>query len=574
MRVALILTGLLSASAAGKKSSCNCKCFPGDDCWPTTQQWESLNQTVNGRLIATVPLAQHCHEPNFNDAACQRLRSSWQIADIHQDDSASVMAPFFANQSCDPFTPASQPCELGNYVRYAVDVRSTEDVATTVKFARQHNIRFVIRNTGHDYLGRSTGAGALSVWTHHLKDIEFTTFNDKYYSGPAVKVGAGVQAMELLAAAAAEGRVVVSGQCPTVGLAGGYTQGGGHSPLSTNFGLSADNTLEFEVVTASGNMVTASRTENLDLYWALSGSGAGNYGVVVSMTVKTHPDARVSSATLSFASDGISTETFFAAVDAFHAALPEMIKAGFPAVYYLTPASFAIAPVTAYNKTKAEVEAILGPFLATLDSLSITYSTTFAEIPSYHEHYVAYFGANSMVGVVQGGSRLVPLSGPATSAVDLSAAVRSILAQGVTWIGLGLDVSAFGKDSVNSVLSAWRQGPLAHSVIATPWSFEPADWAQMLKDKKRETETILPIIEAATPGSGSYMNEGDPDQPNFQDVFYGSAYAKLLKIKNAWDPEGFFYGIKAVGSEVWNVRGDGRMCRVKAAGAGGSHVEL
>lgn len=84
-------------------------------------------------------------------------------------------------------------------------------------------------------------------------------------------------------AAAAVGKVVVGGECPTVGIAGGYTQGGGHSALSTNFGLAADQTLCFDVVTAAGELVTASREENEDLYWALSGGGAGNYGIVVSM---------------------------------------------------------------------------------------------------------------------------------------------------------------------------------------------------------------------------------------------------------------------------------------------------
>ena len=119
------------------------------------------------------------------------------------------------------------------------------------------------------YLGKSTGAGALSVWTHYLKDIEFSDWSDKHYKGKAIKMGAGVQGFEAMAAAAAQGLVSVGGECPTVGVAGGYTQGGGHSALSTSFGLGADQTLEWEVVTASGKLVTASRTENEDLYWAL-----------------------------------------------------------------------------------------------------------------------------------------------------------------------------------------------------------------------------------------------------------------------------------------------------------------
>lgn len=179
------------------------------------------------------------------------------------------MAPFFANQSCDPWTPRERPCELGNYVRYAVNVTGPDDIISAVNFAQEKNIRFVIRNTGHDYLGRSTGAGALAVWTHHLKDITPIQWNCSDFTGTALKIGAGVQGFELLGAAKALGRVAITGECPTVGVAGGYTQGGGHSALSTNFGLGADQTLSFEVVTAGGELVTASRTENSDLYWAL-----------------------------------------------------------------------------------------------------------------------------------------------------------------------------------------------------------------------------------------------------------------------------------------------------------------
>jgi len=66
------------------------------------------------------------------------------------NSSSSVMAPFFANQSCDPFTSESKSCTLGNYVDYAVNVTSATDVIAAVQFAQAKNIRFVIRNTGHE----------------------------------------------------------------------------------------------------------------------------------------------------------------------------------------------------------------------------------------------------------------------------------------------------------------------------------------------------------------------------------------------------------------------------------------
>ena len=60
------------------------------------------------------------------------------------------MAPFFANQSCDTYTPESQPCTLGNYVDYAINVTIPSDIAKGLAFATQNNIRLVIRNTGHE----------------------------------------------------------------------------------------------------------------------------------------------------------------------------------------------------------------------------------------------------------------------------------------------------------------------------------------------------------------------------------------------------------------------------------------
>lgn len=481
------------------------------------------------------------------------------------NDSASVMAPFFAYQSCDPFTAPSKPCTLGNYVAYAVAAESAADVVATVNFARKNNIRFVIRNTGHDYLGRSTGAGALSVWTHKLKSIEFKEWKDQHYQGSAAKVGAGVQGFDTLSAGLAKGRVIVGGECPTVGLAGGYTQGGGHSALSTSFGLSADNTLEFEVVTAAGKLVTASRAQNADLYWALSGGGGGNYGVVVSMTVKTFPDAHVGAATLAFYANENPTETFYSAIDAFHAALPAMVEAGAMVVYYFTSDFFQIAPLTAYNKTSAEVAAIMAPFLATLTSMGVKHTSEVSQSATYYDHYDQHFGplpeGNIQVGTAQYGGRLVPFSSFADNATAMAAVTRYIASKGVTWIGVGTDVSRFARDRANAVLPAWRT-PLVHATLTTPWSFDPADWDQMLANQRLMTHDIMPAIEAVTPGSGAYMNEADFRQPGWQEVFFGKNYAQLRCVKQKWDPEGFFYVRKGVGSERWQLERDGRMCRV------------
>jgi hypothetical protein len=78
---------------------------------------------------------------------------------------------------------------------------------------------------------------------HYLKDIEFSDWSDKHYSGKAVKMGAGVQGFEVNKAAFDQGLQVVTGSCPTVGVAGGYSQGGGHSALTSLHGMAADQVI-------------------------------------------------------------------------------------------------------------------------------------------------------------------------------------------------------------------------------------------------------------------------------------------------------------------------------------------
>lgn len=60
------------------------------------------------------------------------------------------MAPWFANQSCDPFQSRSIPCKIGTYVNYAINVTETSDMSKGIAFAIKNNIRLVIRNTGHE----------------------------------------------------------------------------------------------------------------------------------------------------------------------------------------------------------------------------------------------------------------------------------------------------------------------------------------------------------------------------------------------------------------------------------------
>jgi hypothetical protein len=77
------------------------------------------------------------------------------------------------------------------------------------------------------------------------------------------------------------------------------------------------------------------------------------------------------------------------------------------------------------------------------------------------------------------------------------------------------------------------------------------------------TNVLMPALEAITPGGGSYINEANFRQSDWQDAFYGVNYDSLLAIKDKYDPDQLFYGLTAVGSHRWAVQNDGRLCQVR-----------
>ncbi|KAF2686056.1 isoamyl alcohol oxidase [Lentithecium fluviatile CBS 122367] len=543
-----------------------CRYLPSDEGWPSTEQWAQLNASVSGRLIATVPAGHVCHDPTYDAAACAALQGSWALPQTQFVDSSGFMSSYFQNATCDPYTPRNQSCVRGNYVEYAINVTCVKDVVAGLKFAQEKNIRLVIKNTGHDYLGKSTGKGGLSLWMHNLKSITFSNYTSEAYTGPAVKMGAGVQAFEAYAAADKVGLNVVGGQCPTVGIAGGYTQGGGHSLLSSKHGLGADQALEWEVVTANGTLVTASPIQNSDLYWALSGGGGGTYGVVLSLTAKAYPDNKVGGVSLSFATATRDDDTLWDAVTFFQQhALPDIVDAGAHVQWGIYGSAFSLSEATIPGATEWDMRAVFAPFTEYLDAKSIPYQMNVTEYSTFYEHANQYIGPLPYgvipAAQIQGGvmiSRTTALE----STLTLVSTLRDIFlnSPGFFIASYALDVST-PPASPNAVLPAWRT-TLSYIVIFQFWNYSaPIEYMQ--EQERILTEDIMPPLQEL--GSGAYMNEADFANPRWKEEFYGENYEALVEVKRKWDPEGVFWARTAVGSEDWVEDGGQRLCRVERA---------
>ena len=481
------------------------------------------------------------------------------------------MSPYWLNNSCSPFAPfaganGSGSCTLGNLAQYAINISDAATVAAGIKFAQDKNIRLTIKNTGHDVLGRSAGEGSLALWTHYLKDISFLNYTSANYTGPAARVGAGVEVLDLYQAAATQNLRVVGGSCPTVGVAGGWTPGGGHGPLTSTYGLGADATLEFEVVTADGRHLTATPTnENADLYWALSGGGGGNYAVVLSIVVKAHADGPVAGANFTFLNT--NPDNFWTAVLAWLKHLPVLDNIpGFKTVGTFTNDFFALDFATLPDATTADLSTALAPFLQQLQALNISFiqNVTTTVHPSFVEHY-QYFTTDRYTTNISVANRLISRSFANTPGsldklvaemrdMAANAGVFNVIANNVTHARVG------NYPESNSVLPAWRDSLFD---ISFGLSLDAnADWDQ-IRSHQATINVWQTQFRDLTPGGGAYINEATFDDVNWKDDYYGINYDRLNAIKQEYDPTHTFWAVTAVGSDdYWSPAEDGRLCRV------------
>lgn len=225
------------------------RCTAPSPCWPSTADWASFNASVNGRLIASRPAAHVCHGPEYSQALCDIAKLNWTSSDWRttQPGSYSAILWELGPDQCFINGSVSDPCEQGLVADYTVNVSSVGDVEKAVRWAAKRDLYLTVKNTGHDHLGRSSGKGAFSIWTHHLKG---RTWHDSFVprgaekdgkGTPAVTLQAGEQWLDVYRDADQQGRIVVGGHARTVGAAGGWFTGGGHSAWSHFYGLGVDS---------------------------------------------------------------------------------------------------------------------------------------------------------------------------------------------------------------------------------------------------------------------------------------------------------------------------------------------
>ncbi|KAF2727126.1 FAD-binding domain-containing protein [Polyplosphaeria fusca] len=568
----------------------SCKSFPGDEDWPSESTWKALNVSLKSALIYTTPIAAPCYDSQWGKkdvAKCNEIVGNFTKWPIHQSDPTSIYWPVYQGRTCLARidTTEADSCMRGGYPEYAVNVSSARHVQLIVNFARNANIRLVIKNTGHCYLGKSTGAGSLGLWMHNLKTVEFLPqYESDGYRGKAFKLGAGVTVVEVYRAAEEHGVSMKGGISPSVGYVGGYLQGGGHTPLSGYWGMAADSVLEYQVVTADGDFVTASETSHADLFWALRGGGGGTYGVVTSAIVRAHPkiDVTVSEFTLgNTTNQTVSREGFFTGLRTYWESFPDYTDAGTYSWFLVFNTNGQLSLKMTFFAPGHTMESFRNLTKPWFDAIKIE-GIPFAvpEKAGYYESflpaYMEAWGRNEFpMGTATSlpGNRLLPKS-LWTSAENFNATWNMLR----THIEKGRHFGGYHQapknplKADNAVSSAWRNTQ-SFFITRSILFLETATTNDIGKSNKNLLEEILGPWRKLAPasiGGGSYLNEAAVDEPKWKEDFYGTQYERLLEIKKKYDQSGLFYATTAVGSDEWEVRdGDqgvstqnGRLCRV------------
>jgi FAD/FMN-containing dehydrogenase len=555
-------------------------CKPGEPCWPTERDWQELRSRLRGALEdARSPLAP-CRATATSEACATAIRNMKNPFYLQDQAGGTESAGWLGAWAAAPSV-------------YAVAAESAEDVAAAVDFARAHRLRLVVKGTGHDYLGRSNAADSLLIWTHRMRRI---AMHDAFVARdcptqpavPAVSVEAGTRWLEAYQEVTVKhGRYVQGGGCTSVGAAGGFLQGGGFGSWSKKYGIAAAGLLEAEVVTADGKLVVANACQHLDLFWALRGGGGGTFGVVTRATLMTHELPAYFGA-FNGAITATSDAAFRELLERFVAFYRDALGNEHWGEQVSVRGDNSLRLSLVFQGMRArDAEQVWQPLRTWLEQQPERFRVQLAaiELPA-SKMWSAEFFQQYAPGAIQADPRPGQPAGQFWWAGDAEQVSTYWYAYHSRWIPLELFEGARARQLAATLFEASRRWTVglhfnkaqagasadavergrrtamnpavfraaALAIIAAGGDGAPGvsghepDAAEARAARDR-VDAAARIVREATPGAGSYVNETDYFEPNWQSEFWGENYARLLQIKRIYDPHNMFTCHHCVGSE-------------------------
>jgi FAD/FMN-containing dehydrogenase len=563
---------------------------PGNPGWPAEGAWNELDRNVGGQLIRVQsPLAVCADDPQSTACAdlFKLLKNPYAVGDdIALTENLGWVDAWVSRPST-----------------YAVAARNTQDIVAAVNFAREHNLRLVVKGGGHSFQGTSNSADSLLVWTRKMNAI---TLHDAFVAAGcderpqhAVTIEAGAlwaQAYDAVAVKA--GRYVQGGGCLTVGVAG-LVQSGGFGSFSKNYGMAAASLLQAEIVTADGAARIANACTNADLFWAIKGGGGGSFGVVTKLTLRTYELPNffgAANATIRASSDEayrrlINQIMSFYAENLFNPHWGEQIV--------WRSNNILTIRMVFQGLDQAQAVAVWRPFLdwlsASPQDFTLVSGPVILAVPA------RYFWDASFLRQVPGivvaddrpgapGGNIVwagdaPQSGQVLHGFQSAWLPQSILQENQRerlcdalfaatrrWaVELHFNKGLAGAPS--EAIEAARDTAMnpavceafALAIIAggeAPAYPGIAGHEPDVATARRRAAAIdasMKELMRVAPTAGSYVSESNFFDADWQRSFWGPHYPRLLAIKDKYDPDGLFFVHHGAGSERWSDDGFTRL---------------
>jgi FAD/FMN-containing dehydrogenase len=562
---------------------------PGDAGWPSQEKWNELSKAVNGNLIKLESPLTIC-KTSPGSEACNNILNELKNPYFLGDEPALTQTSGWLNAwNSSPST-------------YAVAAKTTADVVAAVNFARENNLRLVVKGGGHSYQGTSNSPDSLLIWTRHMNRIELK--DDFVASGcemkqkpqPAVIIEAGAIWMQAYKAVTTKaGRYVQGGGCATVGVAG-LIQSGGFGSFSKKYGLAAAALLEAEIVTADGNVLIVNECNHPDLFWALKGGGGGSFGVITKLILKTRELPEFFGAVLGAIrakSDDAFQHLIDFVISFYH---DHLFNPNWGEQIRLYSRNTVHLNMLFQGLNKEQATTVWKPFQEWVDSHSQDFEWTepfnVAAIPAQHLWDPGFLSkyASPLIkkddrpgapeenifwkGDGEEAGQFLHAYHSAWLPADLLTAehqkrLATALFKATRYWGVSLhfnkglagapaeEIAGAKKTATNpAVLNAFALAIIAGG--GGP-AFEGMPViTDDLNDAKQEAgkmDKAIDELHRLLPHPGSYISESNYFEKNWKQSFWGDNYSKLFAIKKRYDPDGLFFVHHGVGSEEWSDDG-------------------
>ncbi|KAF8165925.1 FAD-binding domain-containing protein [Crassisporium funariophilum] len=523
--------------------------------------WAILNATVGGRLSPGVPWSEPCFseyngnvvqpdsaqcsfvQNNFFDSHLPRTNAFGGYSAIQYE---SCMATgdqceldWMNPTSLTAFAPP-QNCKQGSVPDFYIDVEGKDDVIAAYAFSLLAKVTLVVKNTGHDFKGRSSAPHSLALWMHNMKAMihvpNFIPDTCRVNGVTAITIGAGVQFGELYQFADDHNLEVIGGSDQSVGAAGGYLQGGGHSPITPSAGMGVDRVLQYRIVTPDGVYRTANACQNKDLFFALRGGGGGTFGVVLEATILATPARSYRIASINWPVSDVNLKQV---LSIFLENATTFANQGWGG--YLTPTIGSLVMLNPVLNA-ADAEKSMKPLMDLTRSFGGVSNVT--TVNTFQDWFTLFVDnkqtvQQSAVGLPNAmTSRLIPQLNHATAKgraqlLDalMNAFNNTVFSQIHFTTPFGFKSSDGSDTSVNPI---WRTS-LYQVILVNAWLVDST-----LADRQAayaQSTKAVSFLRNITPGSGAYHNEADIHEPDHEISFWGAEiFNKLVPIKRKYDP--------------------------------------